>query len=388
MDNYKIIDILTLHELILKKKSSHSEINAEQTEEVQKWNKMYENLKEHSSSKDVLDDIKQNYLKNQNCHIEDKSFDFFLLSVLPLLEEYVEVKKKLGKISFYKKKSTNNSNQRYKEIVQKYIDLVEKYFPNEFDVKIPKTNTIVQKKNNLKKNHNTSSDVNCSLCQRRLEVVVYDSHYCCKFCGKTTDQYVEDNLISFRDIERINIGSKYSYDRKQHFKETIRKFQGKQSCSNIPDDVYNKIINKLIQYKIIPSNYYDYPKEDAFKLVKRYHIKMILKELELGKFNEDLVYIYSKISGHKLPDISMLEAQILNDFDKLIKIYDETYAKTNRKNFLNNQYVLWMVLQRHGFRCEKEDFGSILKTNDRKVFHDTVFQDLFQQLGWNFTPLF
>ena len=59
----------------------------------------------------------------------------------------------------------------------------------------------------------------------------------------------------------------------------------------------------------------------------------------------------------------------------------------NRKNFINTQYVLYQLLLRHKHSCKKEDF-IILKTIDRKYFHDEICKSLFEHLGWNFSPFY
>jgi len=96
------------------------------------------------------------------------------------------------------------------------------------------------------------------------------------------------------------------------------------------------------------------------------------------------------LSGKKPDDISNLEPNLLDDFDVLTNAYDQKYRKTqliDRKNFINTQYVLFQLLRRHKYPCKRSDFN-ILKTIDRKSFHDDVCKTLFEQLGWNFTAFF
>ena len=42
---------------------------------------------------------------------------------------------------------------------------------------------------------------------------------------------------------------------------------------------------------------------------------------------------------------------------------------------------------RYKHPCNKQDFA-ILKTVDRKSFHDDITKKCFEDLGWNHTPLF
>jgi len=130
-------------------------------------------------------------------------------------------------------------------------------------------------------------------------------------------------------------------------------------------------------------------KENRFSKIERFHISMFLKETGHTKHYEDVVLIHSNITGKKPDDISHLEEVLLNDFDILTELYDKKYAnnnKINRKNFINTQSVLYQLLLKHGYPAKKEDFN-ILKTQDRKSFHNDICRDLFIESGWNYTEL-
>ena len=74
----------------------------------------------------------------------------------------------------------------------------------------------------------------------------------------------------------------------------------------------------------------------------------------------------------------------MDDFIVLTELYNKYKQehKIPRKSFINSQYVLFQLLNRHKHHCKREDFN-ILKTIDRQYFHDEVTKDLFQELGWN-----
>ena len=93
---------------------------------------------------------------------------------------------------------------------------------------------------------------------------------------------------------------------------------------------------------------------------------------------------------HSAEYISHLEPKLLEDFDLLVSQYDKKYKKNkklSRKNFINTHYVLYQLLRRHKYPCKKSDFN-ILKSNERKSFHDKICKELFKDLGWNFTTTF
>ena len=71
-------------------------------------------------------------------------------------------------------------------------------------------------------------------------------------------------------------------------------------------------------------------------------------------------------------------------------LYDIKFRKNKkftRKNFINTQYVLYQLLRKYNFPCKSSDFN-ILKTVERKTFHDDICRQLFNELKWNFKAIF
>ena len=298
------------------------------------------------------------------------------------------------KISFFRNQNLPNEKKedqkRYLEIIKEYTTLLKRYFPTQYkDFWNPDQITEVDSCNSIKNKSKEFKTKKCHFCDGKEDnFVLSDNNILCINCGTLVD-YDTDNLISFRDISRINIASKYQYDRKAHFKECIRRYQGKQNI-NIADEVLEKIIIQLKNYNLIPSGYRakdndNLEKQTLFRNVTRQHIITIMKDLSLSKYYEDVNYIFHIITGHPIPNITKLEPLLLSDFDVLLEAYDRLFR--DRKNFLNNQYCLYQLLQRHGHECEKSYFN-ILKTFEKQIYHDSVCQKLFFSLGWNFKPIF
>ena len=89
-------------------------------------------------------------------------------------------------------------------------------------------------------------------------------------------------------------------------------------------------------------------------------------------------FVIAWASGH------LLELKSPDAYDKKFK---QQNFKIDRKSFINTQYTLFQLLRRHKHPCKEEDFN-MLKTLDRKSFLDDICSQLFQELGWNFTPIF
>ena len=128
-------------------------------------------------------------------------------------------------------------------------------------------------------------------------------------------------------------------------------------------------------------------KKRVFQKVGKEHILRILKDLRLTGYYDNVTSIYKQLTGKKVPSLSAeLETMLMNDFNTLLELYT-TFYKTCRKNFLSNQYVLYLLLRKHNILLKKEEF-SFLKSTDRQTFHDTIASKLFSHLGWNFKPVF
>lgn len=409
------IDILSIHDIIVSDYNTDDSLSMSPEKSIlhstkdEKWKNLYNEISENTSS-EVLSDVKAQFSPDYEKLFQN--FNFYLIEVVPILDEFINCRKNIQKISFFRSQndSINNDKQKIQEVVDKYIKIVKYYFPKQYDKHWTMENEKILKRKKIKLN-SIKQCQNCFL--ENDKFVIADNHTVCSGCGNVISM-TSDNLISFRDIERINIGSKYTYDRKTHFKECIKRFQGKQNV-NIPSKLFDDVTQQLIDYDLIPENYQDFEKSKCFANVKREHIQIILKDLGYSKYYEDIVYIYHKITGHQIPDITHLENNLMNDFDALLETYDNTdfsivntndnndtfdtknnvssllisskKGKNDRKNFINNQYVLYQLLRKYKYTCKKEDF-QFLKTNDRKYYHDVVCQILFEKLGWNFSPVF
>ena len=382
--------------------------------------------------------------------MNDFVFDFYLVQALPLLTIYQQMIKERGKIRFGPASSSlpttssslpttssfhslnakeeeteilikenkecfrfpvvggggwkymeNNKNRSPMEIIREYLLLIERYYPRLYEEMDMATlqKTIVDcpgKELFLHRtNHNESISSNLSTsstfpaekdCTHTNLIMSHENMLVCEKCGFTPEQNNVSTSISFKDINRVNLASKYLYDRITHFKDCINQFQGKQNCT-IDKSVYDDLIRQFLLHDLIPENHVSIPKETAFQRITKEHIMLFLKDCRHTKHYEDVVLIHSHFTGIQPPDITHLENQLLHDFDQLTCLYDKKHRQQDRKNFINTQYVLYQLLKRHKFPCKKEDFN-ILKTIDRKFYHDDICKSLFEELHWNFNPTF
>ncbi len=261
------------------------------------------------------------------------------------------------------------------DISKSYLDILKKY-----DIEYKELEDLFIKPKKYERK-------NCNKCGSSSFIIQSDQNLeICEDCGKQEERSYKS--MSYKDISRINMSSKYSYERKIHFKDCINQFQGKQN-STINDDVYKSLEEQFELHGLLSGDK-ETPKKLRFQNITKEHVLLFLKENGHSKHYEDVVLIYHKMTGKKVDDISYLETQLMEDFDKISNLYDKKFkftGKIDRKSFINTQYILFQLLRRHKYPCKKEDFN-MLKTLDRKSFHDDIVKDLFESLGFNFTPIF
>ena len=112
-----------------------------------------------------------------------------------------------------------------------------------------------------------------------------------------------------------------------HFSELLNQCQGKES-TDIPNDVFEKIINELNVLKIT----------DLSKLDNKI-MRTILKNLNLNSYYEHIPYIINKLNGIPPPTMTReLEEKVRSMFKEVQEPWIN-FKGSERKNFLNNNFV-------------------------------------------------
>ena len=309
--------------------------------------------------KNISDQIK--VLEHKISDIENKTrVHFYICETCEILEKYKKILQTPLKISFMK--NTQEDCPEKIELVEKYLTICKKY--TDFD-------TDFQKK----------KDILCLICKNTCLEIIDGCIYICSECGNQQDILI--NKSSYKDLDRINISVKYVYDRKIHFRDCMNQYQGKQNCK-IDKKVFEDLKDQFKKHHLLVKS-----EDDAVKFsnITKEHIYIFLKELGYSKHYENVNLIHLQITGKKLDNITHLEEKLLDDFDKLIDVYYKKFKHSERKSFISTQYILYQLLMNYHHPCKKEEFA-ILKTLDRKSFHDEICKVCFEELGWNHTPLF
>jgi hypothetical protein len=363
------IDILNIDQRI-KKEFSNKYLK------IENFKKNIEDLKITLNSNDISESHKLKIkkilekLKNEIDMIESENDLYIYISrTASLVDKYKKILNTPVQMSFIGNGS-KKSNREKNNIISKYLNIAQDYINLKDEKKIK-----------------SRKKIRCDNCNNYKNFdIIENSIYICLNCG--SQQEIILHTSSYKDVDRINISCKYTYDRKIHFRDCMNQYQGKQN-SSIDKKILIMLENEFENHHLLKGSV-GMDRKYRFSNITKRHIHLFLKELGFTKHYENVNLIHNQLTGKKLDDISHLEDKLLNDFDKLTNLYDKKFKYKlgfERKNFINTQYVLYQLLLRHKHHCKQEDF-TILKTVDRKSFHDDIAKMCFEELGWNHTPLF
>lgn len=309
---------------------------------------------------------------------------FYFLDTAELIQEYKQTLQTPIKVDFLSNQpaSIHESHPGKQAIISKYIEQIKDYSVYSIVEDLQLTRPL--------DNHTppTLRDQKCSICQSSsiTESTDFAGVMICLECGnqENTLNLANSIRLNHNDSKRVNICSKYSYDKKSHFLNCINQYQGKHK-SGIEPDILQMIENELERYNLIDHS--KRSRRGKYQNVTKEHIFLFVKELKLTKCYGDINLIHHLITGRPLNDISHLTEKLLQDFDQFVQQHHKQFPNEfERKNF-NYQHLLYQLLMRHKYPCNPAEFN-FLKTIDRKYYHDEICRTIFENLGWNYSSLF
>ena len=247
-------------------------------------------------------------------------------------------------------KDTNITENRNKNIVQKYLSNIDETFID--------MSSFVR-----------STDI-CQHCFKG-ELIPLDDEgvLICNACAVNIPYLIENEKPSYKEPPKEVCF--YAYKKINHFKEILAQFQGKET-TQIPDEVIDQIHLQIKKERI------------CLEQLTHYKTKEILKKLGFNKYYEHIAFIKNKL-GLKPPVFSPeLEETLCNLFMET----QSPYAKTcpdYRVNFLNYYYVLFKFCELLG---EDQYLESIplLKDREKLIEQDETWKKMCVELDWEFIP--
>lgn len=134
------------------------------------------------------------------------SLNLYNAQTAQILEEYKKILKIPIKMNFMGKPMHDDTKKN--ELINKYLNIV-----NPFLIKEPNIQPIV-----------------CNDCNNKKDFEIEDGNvYICMKCF--SEQTFTNQNSSYTDINRVNIASKFMYERKIHFRDCLKQYQGNSLCS-------------------------------------------------------------------------------------------------------------------------------------------------------------
>jgi len=190
-----------------------------------------------------------------------------------------------------------------------------------------------------------------------------DSILVCKECGNVVE--LLDDAPTFKDSERVNMSSRYTYTCRGHFIEAMNRFEGKQN-TEIDPIVISTLKNEIKMHSLNE------------KTATKDHIYMFLSEKKLSESYSDVNLIFYLITGVNPPDITEYRNELLEMHDQLEEAY-ESVKESDRLNSLNVNWKLYKLLQLLDYPCKKDDFFC-LKTPTKQGEHEQKWYDMIEYL--------
>jgi hypothetical protein len=169
------------------------------------------------------------------------------------------------------------------------------------------------------------------------------------------------------------MSNRYTYTRRSHFIDAMKKYQGKHNVdSEFLQTITQELLKEMRMHNLNETT------------VTKDHLYMFLSEKKMCSHYEDINILFHIITGNPCPDFSYLENNLLELFELQEKALNEATASDkndNRINSINVYYKLYKLLQKLGYPCKKGDFY-ILKTKTKEDEHDDKMRKAWEILGW------
>lgn len=201
----------------------------------------------------------------------------------------------------------------------------------------------------------------------------------CYNCGIVYNCTVISEELSYKEKQEMDHRTQFTYDKRTHLLEWIRRFQSKEN-KDISQDILDKVILEAHKSKIFDLNKLD---------EKR--VKLYLKKLKLNEYYDNVITIINRIN--KRPPFvltSEIENKIMDMFQQMQDPFDK--FKGNRKNMLSYGYIL----NKYFLMLDLPEFSKyffLLKSPDKLRQQDEIFKKIVDHMAkvdkttkWVFYP--
>lgn len=319
----------------------------------QELNQQPESIVQLKSKKERI-----SYLQEEIAKLESKqNYNSYMEQVKDILIQYVNLpRKKVFGISIVTQPDEYMEQRLY--LINRYLELISKY------VKV-----------NIFRRPERSSI--CEICG--FDYGSYDITDSCPNC------HVQINIINRNTNAKIKTKpAKNNYEDRNNFYRTLIRYQGKQIVK-LPDDIFTRLDNYFSSYHLPTAN--EIKKRPLDERGRREGTTLnlmltALKNIGLSEHYENARLICHLYWDWKLPNVSNLEKNIMDDYEQFQSRY-RSYKK-NRKSSLNTQLLLYHLLKKNGHMCYRDDF-KIVSTEEICRNQENIIKNIFTDLGWEFS---
>ena len=221
------------------------------------------------------------------------ALQMYTIETVEIIEKFKKILARPVQMSFMgpiKVDTTEKDN-----LVKRYMSIYNRYM-KKINCNPPEQVSEAQEDNTSKR---PKQPVVCSVngCTSTKFSVV-DQLRVCERCS-TVQSDLTNPTSSYADIDRINISSKYLYDRKIHFRDCILQFQGRQNVT-IDKSVYDALENEFEKHHLLIGDS-NTPIHIRFSKITKEHISIFLKELRLSKHYENVQLIHYNLTASLRP---------------------------------------------------------------------------------------
>ncbi len=209
----------------------------------------------------------------------------------------------------------------------------------------------------------------CEECGCEMFFSVNEAMFTCPKCGYQEFVLVDSDKPSYKDPPREV--SYYAYKRINHFNEWLAQIQAKES-TDIPSEVFEAILSELKKERITDIGN-----------IKTSKIREILKKLKFNKYYEHAAHIMNRINGKNAPVITRETEEKLRHMFIEIQPSFQKHCPAGRSNFLSYSYVLYKFCELLELDEYLPNFP-VLKNRDKLFCQDKIWQQICQDLRWQF----
>lgn len=351
--DFNIIHIhhIILRKLELEKKREVVEIKKE-LEKLEEEVKRPQSLIERLSSREKI-----SQLQSEIEFIESgKKKEKYLQQIGPVIERYKLLGPAILKKSFETGSKFSEPDEERIRIIEEFTQIASLYFC-------------------VNLYRETGPISNFCLCNFDLSDVFIDENgmQVCPLCGNErfvcSYAYESDKSPSLRS----------DYDNGENFWKALQRFQGKQA-NKIPDTLFSFLDDYFSKRGLSAGEEIRRQPLNSRGRKDGTDLSLMYEALEKGKYYlyRDANLICHLYWGWTLPDLSHIEEQIMEDYHKTQKIYNQ--IEKTRSSSLGTQFRIFKHLQLRGYPCFIDDF-KLVEMADSVEFHETTWKEMCEKSG-------